>query len=91
MPVNSLPQLKTNFAGPLANDSSNEHTGKITTLSSTNLSGALRTVRVYEIHFNAVFLMLYNKDLSPRGHYKTWTLDSGLDRGLDSGLNNGPR
>jgi len=32
MPVNSLPQLKTNFAGPLANDSSNEHTGnKITT------------------------------------------------------------
>ena len=31
-------------------------------------SGALRTVWVYEIHFNAVFLMLYlwnNKDLSP--------------------------
>jgi len=23
------------------------------------------------------------------GHYKTWTLDSGLDHGLDSGLNNG--
>ena len=39
MPVNSLPQLKTNFAGLLANDSSNERTGyKITTLSSTNLT-----------------------------------------------------
>ena len=24
-----------------------------------------------------------------RGHYKTWTLDSGLDHGLNSGLNNG--
>jgi len=23
-----------------------------------------------------------------RGHYKTWTVDSGLDRGLDSGLSN---
>jgi len=23
------------------------------------------------------------------GHYKTWTLDSGLDHGLDSGLNKG--
>jgi len=27
--------------------------------------------------------------LSTQGHYKTWTLDSGLDHGLDSGLNNG--
>ena len=26
---------------------------------------------------------------SRKGHYKTWTLDSGLDHGLDSGLNNG--
>jgi len=23
-----------------------------------------------------------------QGHYKTWTLDSGLDHGLDSGPNN---
>jgi len=28
-------------------------------------------------------------DPSRLGHYKTWTLDSGLDHGMDSGLNNG--
>jgi len=28
-------------------------------------------------------------DPSRSGHYKTWTLDSGLDHGLDSRLNNG--
>ena len=45
--------------------------GSTSTSAFITASGALRTVRVYETHFNA-------------GHYKTWTLDWTTDWTLDS-------
>jgi len=40
----------------------------------------------WHFYFNLNVLL---STLKEGGHYKTWTLDSGLDHGLDSGLNNG--
>ena len=56
------------------------HSIRKTTVKKLRNSGALRTVRVFEIHFNAVLLMLYlwnSKDLSlsaQRPHETPYTL-----------------
>jgi len=44
---------------------------------------------LYQINLSSILQWHALMNLNFMGHYKTWTLDSGLDHGLDSGLNNG--